>query len=436
MKIALISEHASPLATLGGVDADGPSTYVGCVASYLVEAGHQVDVLTRRDSPGLSAVVKLRPGLTVIHVPAGPPRPLRCQELLPHMRDFVSATERLIQQGHHYDVIHANRFMSGLVAMQLKERFGIPFVMTFHTLARVQDEHQPDALHFQSVRRTLEHRIVAHADRIIAACPEDEQDLLRLYQADAQRIAVVPCGVDLYQFHPMDKQQARARLGLAPEEFIALQLGRIAPHKGIDTVIQALSCLDDRIPARLLVVGGSSAVTDDTQLPEPERLQQLAVRCGVGHRVEFTGHCDRSDLRSYYAAADVFVTTPWYEPFGITPLEAMACGTPVIGSAVGGIPYSVLDGVTGYLVPPKNPQSLARCLTMLHDNPSMAQALGRAGTRRVRSKFTWDRVTSDLLGVYQDVCAQAGPSTRAMMGMAPAMPATIRSSSARAATRA
>lgn len=438
MKIALLSEHASPLATLGGVDADGPSTYVGCVASYLVEAGHQVDVLTRRDSPRLPSVVNLRPGLRVIHVPAGPPKPLRCEALLPYMRDFVGATERLIQQGHHYDVIHANRFMSGLVAMQLKERFGIPFVMTFHTLARVQDEHEPESGQFKSVRRTLEHRIVAHADRIIAECPQDEQDLLRLYHADPQRIAVVPCGVDLYQFHPMDKQQARARLGLAPEEFIALQLGRIAPHKGIDTVIQALSYLDDRIPARLLVVGGNPSATDDTEGPELNRLQELAQRCGVGHRVEFTGHQDRGDLRSYYAAADVFVTTPWYEPFGITPLEAMACGTPVIGSAVGGIQYSVLDGVTGYLVPPKNPQSLARYLAMLHDNPSMAQALGRAGIRRVRSKFTWDRVTSELLGIYQNVCAQTAPPRMPMTDLlhASAWPATIRLNAERAATRA
>lgn len=409
MKIALISEHASPLATLGGVDADGPSTYAGCVASYLVEAGHQVDVFTRRDSTCITPVVNLRPGLRVIHVPAGPPEPLSCEQLLPHMSEFANAIERLIQQGHHYDVIHANFFMSGLVAMRLKERFGIPFVMTFHTLARVQDEHLPAPEAFQAVRRTLEHRIIEQADRIIAGCPQDEQDLLRLHQADPQRIAVVPCGVDLYQFHPMDRQQARARLGLDPNEFIALQLGRIAPHKGIDTAIQALSHLDDRIPARLLIVGGSAATADDAAPPEQARLRQLAQRCGVSHRVEFTGYRDRSDLRAYYAAADVFVTTPWYEPFGITPLEAMACGTPVIGSTVGGIPYSVLDGVTGYLVPPRNPPSLARCLTVLHDNPSMAQALGRAGIRRVRSKFTWDRVTSDLLGIYQEVCAQTTP---------------------------
>jgi glycosyltransferase involved in cell wall biosynthesis len=438
MKIAFISEHASPLATLGGVDADGPSTYVGCVASYLVEAGHQVDVLTRRDSPRLPAVVNLRPGLRVIHVPAGPPKPLRCEQLLPYMQDFAAATERLVQQGHHYDVIHANRFMSGLVAMHLKECFGIPFVMTFHTLARVRDEQQQASGRFQSERRKLEDRIVAHADRIIAECPQDEQDLLRLYHADPQRIAVVPCGVDVYQFHPMDKQQARARLGLAPDEFIALQLGRIAPHKGIDTVIQAVSCLDDRIPARLLVVGGNRPMGNDIELLELERLQQLAQHCGVGHRVEFTGHRDRGDLRAYYAAADVFVTTPWYEPFGITPLEAMACGTPVIGSAVGGIQYSVLDGVTGYLVPPRNPQSLARYLAMLHDNPSMAQALGRAGIRRVRSKFTWDRVTSELLGIYQDMRAQAERPRKATMDMphALALPTSIGPESARAATRA
>lgn len=404
MKIALVSENASPLATLGGLVADAPCTYVGGIAGHLAEAGHQVDVLTRLDSPGLAPVVNLRPGLRVIHVPAGPLQPLSCEQLLPYMEQFARATERLIRQGHHYDVIHANRFMSGLVAMKMKERFGIPFVMTFHTLAQVQEEHHATPKPFQSVRRSLEHRIVAHADRIIAECPQDEQDLLRLYQADAKRISIVPCGVDPYQFHPMDRQEARARLGLNTTEFIALQLCPVLSHQDIDTTIQALSLLDDRVAARLLIFA-EERTAEDGRPSEFTRLQELAQRFGVAHRVTFASHRNRSALRPYYAASDVLVNTPWYQPFGIAALEAMACGTPVIGSAVGRTPYSVLDGVTGYLVPAKNPQSLARYLTVLHDNPSMAQALGRAGIRRVRSKFTWDRVTSDLLGIYQDVRA-------------------------------
>lgn len=420
MKIALISEHASPLATLGGVDAGGQNTYVACVASYLVEAGHQVDVLTRRDAPGLAPVVTLRPGLRVIHVPAGPPEFIPKEQLLPYMRDFVSATEELILRGQSYDVVHANFFMSGLVALQLKERFGIPFVITFHALGRVRREHLGHADAFPDVRLDIEQRLIERADRIIAECPQDESDLVRLHGADPHRISMVPCGVDLYQFRPMDKLEARARLGLSATDFIVLQLGRMVPRKGIDNVIQAMSCLDDRIPGQLLVVGGDCAEPDEHITPEIGRLRRLAHDCGVGDRVRFTGHRGRTELRTYYAAADVFVTTPWYEPFGITPLEAMACGTPVIGSAVGGIQYSVLEGVTGYLVPPRDPQGLARYLAMLHDNPAMAQALGKAGTRRVRCKFTWDRVTSELLSIYQDIGTATTPMTPWTM------PATVR----------
>ncbi len=428
MKIALISEHASPLATLGGVDAGGQNTYVACVASYLVEAGHQVDVLTRRDARQLAPIVTLRPGLRVIHVPAGPPEFVPKERLLPYMRDFVNATERMILNGEHYDIVHANFFMSGLVALQLKERFGLPFVMSFHALGRLRNAQQGEADTFPKARMEIEQRLVERADRILAECPQDEHDLVNLYDADPQRISMVPCGVDLYQFRPMDKLQARARLGLKPGDFIALHVGRIVPRKGIDNIVQSLALLDDRIPARLVVVGGDTPEPDEAATPEIKCLRDIAHSCGVADRVEFTGHRERADLRVYYAAADVLVTTPWYEPFGITPLEAMACATPVIGSAVGGIQYTVLDGVTGYLVPPRHPQGLARYLAMLHDNPAMAQALGRAGMRRVRSKFTWDRVTSDLINIYSNVEAMSAqpPWSALAAGTIGAMPATVR----------
>lgn len=429
MKIALISDHASPLATLGGVDAGGQNTYVACLASYLVEAGHQVDVLTRRDALGLPPIVTLRPGLRVIHVPAGPPEFIPKEQLLPFMSDFAAEVERMIRAGHTYDLVHANFFMSGIVAMQLKERFGIPFVITFHALGKVRRAHQGDADTFPAAREEIERRLVAAADRIIAESPQDEADLVQLYGAAQRKVCMVPCGVDLYQFRPMDKMQARARLGWKPGDFIALQLSRIVPRKGIDNVIEALAHLDDRIPARLVVVGGDSVQPDEAITPEIGRLRGLARARGVADRVEFIGHRARADLRTYYAAADVFVSTPWYESFGITVLEAMACGAPVIGSAVGGIQYTVLDGVTGYLVPPKDSLGLARAMSVLHDNPSVAQALGRAGTRRVRCNFTWDRVTSELLRVYQDVApAIALPAWNALSreGSSASMPATVR----------
>ena len=401
LRIALISEHASPLATIGSVDAGGQNIYVAHVARGLANAGHHVDVLTRRDDPALPAVVDVRPGVRVIHIDAGPPRFVPKEKLLQHMPAFIRCAQQLFQHSMPYDVIHANFFMSGLVGLRLRHSFSVPMVMTFHALGMVRREHQGPADGFPAARIDIERRIVRHADRLIAECPQDRSDLMRLYDANVHRIATVPCGVDVDVFSPFSRALARRELGLRPDEFVVLQLGRLVPRKGIDNVIRAMAKLDRSISARLLVVGGESADPDEDATPEIARLRAVAHECGVDTTVTFTGHRQREQLRTCYAAADVFVTTPWYEPFGITPLEAMACGTPVVGSRVGGIQYSVVDGVTGYLVPPHDPQALAERLAHLHDNPALGRAFGRAGVRRVRALFTWDRVASELGQVYE-----------------------------------
>lgn len=198
----------------------------------------------------------------------------------------------------------------------------------------------------------------------------------------------------------MDRLRARQALGLSASDFIVLQLGRLVPRKGTDNVIRALAHLPASVPARVVVVGGDTAEPDEARTPELARLRGIAQECGVASRVLFTGHRDRSELRTFYAAANVFVTTPWYEPFGITPLEAMACGIPVIGSAVGGVKHTVVDGMTGFLVPPRDPARLAERLATLHADPALARAMGAAGLRRAHSLFTWDRVAADIAGVY------------------------------------
>ena len=403
MRIALISEHASPLATIGSVDAGGQNIYVAHVARGLADEGHHVDVLTRRDDPSLPAVVDMRPGVRVLHIDAGPPRFVAKEALLPHMPDFIRSAQRLFEHSVPYDVIHANFFMSGLVALRLKQSFGVPMVMTFHALGLVRREHQGSADAFPPERIDIERRIVHHADRIVAECPQDQADLVRLYGASPKHLSMVPCGVDLECFSPAARAPARRAMGLRPDEFVVLQLGRLVPRKGIDNVIRAVAQMDRGIAVRLLVVGGDSPTPDESATPEIGRLRAVARECGIADRVTFVGHRQRDELRTCYAAADVFVTTPWYEPFGITPLEAMACGKPVIGSAVGGIQYSVVDGVTGFLVPPHDPAALAARLGQLQQNPTLAQALGRAGVRRVRSMFTWQRVARELAEVYDQV---------------------------------
>jgi glycosyltransferase involved in cell wall biosynthesis len=273
--------------------------------------------------------------------------------------------------------------------------------MTFHALGLVRREHQGPNDGFPPMRIDIERCIVRHADRVIAECPQDEADLVRLYDADPATVTTIPCGVDLQEFAPCSRADARRELGLPDDEFVILQLGRMVPRKGVDNVVQALARLPREMKARLVVVGGESASPDPALTPEIGRLHALAAELGVADRITFTGQRRREELRACYCAADVFVTTPWYEPFGITPLEAMASGTPVIGSAVGGIQYSVVDGITGFLVPPREPQALADRLRQLHANPWLAQAMGRAGVRRVRALFTWERVAADLVDVYE-----------------------------------
>ncbi|MDH0868156.1 glycosyltransferase family 1 protein [Mitsuaria sp. GD03876] len=416
LRVALISEHASPLAQQGGVDAGGQNVYVAHVAAALARRGHHVDVLTRRDQRALPTAVDMRPGVRVLHIDAGPPEFVPKEQLLPHMRAFGTAALRLMRRSLRHDVVHANFFMSGVVGLRLQRQLNLPLVQTFHALGAVRRLHQKDADRFPPERIELESRIAREADCVVAECPQDAADLIAHCGAPPDRIAQVPCGVDLDEFGPGDKLQARRRLHLPEDEFIVLQLGRLVPRKGVDNVIRAAAALR-QIPGRsfrLLIVGGESTVPDETRTPEIGRLRRIAQEAGGEANVTFVGRRDRDQLRDYYRAADVFVTTPWYEPFGITPLEAMACGTPVIGAEVGGIQHTVVDGLTGYLVPPEDPQTLALRLDDLRSHPEIGRLMGRAGLLRVQREFTWDSVAFRLAGVYARVAAR-----RAMLGAQP-----------------
>jgi D-inositol-3-phosphate glycosyltransferase len=246
----------------------------------------------------------------------------------------------------------------------------------------------------------------------VAECPQDHEDLVSLYGANPEAIDIVPCGVDTAEMRPAGPgARERLGLGLDPQDFVVLQLGRLVPRKGIDNVIRAIACLRQHyaIRARLLVVGGEADDPDPAKTPEIARLSAIAEALDVRDDVIFTGRRPRHLLREYYSAADVFVTTPWYEPFGITPLEAMACGTPVVGAAVGGIKHTVIDETTGFLVPPHDPAALAARLARLHRNPALARAYGRAGIRHVCASYTWDRVAQDMARAYELVLERTRP---------------------------
>ncbi len=409
-RVAIMSDHASPLASPGSVDSGGQNVYVAHLARELATAGYLVDIFTRRDSMVHKQIVQWRDNIRVIQVPAGPAHHVPKEQMLPYMASFVRFVTRFARrQDALYDVVHANFFMSGLVAQQIKRELGIPFVMTFHALGKVRRLSQGSADAFPAARVHIEQSLMREADRIIAACAQDRQDMEQHYGADAGRIDIVPCGFDPQELWPVPIRLARKKLSVPLSKFIVLQLGRIVPRKGIDTVIESLALLRRQhgLDAMLLVVGGEGEARGARDTPEILRLRALARQHGVSDAVQFTGRKDRAELRYFYSAADAFVTTPWYEPFGITPVEAMACARPVIGAEVGGIKSTVIDGKTGFLVPAHDPQAVAERLAVLHANPDLARNMGDEGMRRAFQHYTWRAVAQQVASIYETAVSEA-----------------------------
>jgi D-inositol-3-phosphate glycosyltransferase len=402
-RVAFISDHASPLAIIGGVDNGGQNVYVAELSKELVKKGYEVDVFTRSDRLNQETVVNWQRGVRVINIVAGPQRFIEKEKLLPYMQEFANRMIAFIQEEEiTYQLVHAHFFMSALVASIIKKRLAVPYVVTFHALGLVRKAFQKEMDKFPEERIIIEKYIVKDADAIIAECPQDEEDLVGHYQADRNKIKIVPCGFNPSEFYPMDKNQARAILQLDPHEKILLQLGRMVPRKGVDNVIRAMGKLTNTLKSiRLVIVGGDTDSPDPALTPEIKRLQKIAEEENVNARVTFVGRKDRDVLKYYYAAADIFITTPWYEPFGITPLEAMACGTPVIGADVGGIKYSVANGKTGYLVPPKNPEALAKKILKLITDSSLMKRMQINSLQRVHQLFTWRKVAGMVNSLYE-----------------------------------
>src|SRR3954452_10237850 len=330
MRLALVSEHASPLAVLGGVDAGGQNVHVDALARGLARRGATVVVHTRRDDPSLPRRVALCPWVVVDHIDAGPAAVIPKDDLLPHMGTFARELERCWSQ-ERPDVVHSHFWMSGLAARDAAAKLEIPVVHTFHALCLVKRRYQGDADTSPERRIELEREIVARADRIVATCTDEAFELMRL-GADRSKVRVFPCGVDLEHFRPDGPAEPR---GL---EHRIVYAGRLVERKGIGNVISALEQVPD---CELVIAGGPPAAELDGD-HEASRLRALAEHHGVADRVHLRGRVGRPDLPRLLRSADALVTVPWYEPFGITPLEAMACGIPVVASAVGGMIDSVV----------------------------------------------------------------------------------------------
>lgn len=319
------------------------------------------------------------------------------------MDEFASGMLRFIEANQlKYDLIHAHFWMSGYVATIIKHTLSIPYVITFHALGRIRRIYQGPEDEFPDRRFEIEEEVARHADVIIAECPQDKEDLIVHYMADSKKIHIVPCGFDKEEFYPLSSYHSKTGLGLNTSTFTLLQLGRMVKRKGIDNVILGLAefCKLKDASVKLLIVGGESDHPDPEATPEIARLADIARKENILDKVTFAGRKARHQLKYYYNAADTFITTPWYEPFGITPLEAMACGTPVIGSNVGGIKYSIAHGETGFLVPPNDPELLGKRIADLYDNRNLRQTFSLNAIKRVNSHFTWEKIGHMMGSVY------------------------------------
>jgi glycosyltransferase involved in cell wall biosynthesis len=406
MKIALVSEHANPLATLGGEDAGGQNVHVAELASALAALGHRVTVYTRRDSVGVPARVHAPGGYVVEHVPAGPPTEVPKDELLPYMDAFG---DRLRDRWRHepVDIVHAHFWMSGLAALRATRGTGVPVVQTFHALGSVKRREQGAADTSPAQRVELERRLCREVTHVVATCSDEVAELRELGLSPG-RATVVPCGVDVDHFRPLF---AAPHAAAGHRRHRLLVVGRLVERKGVATVVEALAELPD---AELVVVGGSrpDAISTD---PAVHRLRRLAAGLGVADRLRLIGSVDRSDMPAAINACDVVVSVPWYEPFGIVPLEAMASGRPFVGSAVGGLLDTVVPGHTGELVPPRDPAALAAVLRDLLADPGRRARYGAAGRARAVERYDWRTVARQTETVYG---ALAGPAVADRAGRA------------------
>jgi D-inositol-3-phosphate glycosyltransferase len=390
MKIAMVSEHASPLAVMGGEDAGGQNVHVAALARHLARAGHEVTVWTRRDDAARPARV-VSEGVAVAHVDAGPPRTIAKDQLPRWMDDFA---DRLADDWRcdPPDAIHAHFWMSGRAALRARP-LGTPVLQTFHALGVVKRRHLGLRDPSPDERLRIEEEIARSADRIIATCCDELRELHSM-GADPDRVDVVPCGVDLDHFRPDGPREER---GGRPRIVV---VSRLVPRKGVDDAIRALAALPD---AELVVAGGPQ---HDELFADPEvrRLRTVARQCGVADRVKLRGALPRSEVAALLRSADVVACTPWYEPFGIVPLEAMASGVPVVASAVGGMLDSVVDGVTGLLIPPRDPLALAAAVGRLLGDHGFRARLGAAGRRHAVDHYAWGTVAAGTLASYHAAC--------------------------------
>ena len=396
-RVAYISAHSCPASQQGDTNVGGMNTYINQVTRHLSELGVSVDIYTRSHDSHNLQVIDMGSGVRVVHIPSGPLSTPK-EFMDNYLSDFIDGIKGFSTNGNlSYSLIHSHYWLSGAAGIELSNHWGIPHVANFHTMAEVKKrarvgENEP------SIRSVGEQRIMEAAQRIVAFTPHEKNAMVRYYGASPHKINIVPCGVDVDLFSPMDKSISRKITGLDNLKTI-IYVGRIEPLKGIDILLRAFSQLDDRDKIQVVVIGGDSS--GDNEL---DRLRSISESLGISGRVIFLGSVRQNELPAYYSASDVCVMPSYYESFGLVALEAMACGTPVIASRVGGLATLVKNGLTGQLIEWRCADPFTDSLGVILYNESVRDAMGKAA-RNLALDMQWSAVASQILSIYGDIWA-------------------------------
>ena len=391
-RAAFITLHACPLAAPGQGKSGGMNVYVRQLAAALGDLGMQIDIFTREHADVANRIETIGPNVRVIHIRAGEPE-AHLGELYAHLPEFLNQLNAFREEeGLKYDVVHSHYWLSSWIGRELSQEMGVPHVVTFHTLGLIKMQSRAGEVE-QAERPVVEAEVMATADRIIAFSPHERDAMARLYGADAGKVSLVPCGVDLSVFRPLDRDSVRARLGLNGDK-ILLYVGRIEPLKGLDLLVETAAQMDSQDGVRVMVVGAD--VNGDREL---DRVKQLARERDLEDKIDFVGQVDHKELPLYYNAADVCVVPSYYESFGLVALEAMACGTPVVATRVGGLSTIIQHGRTGYLKSWRCPEAFANSVEMIISSNGLQQSLGEAARKRAEG-MGWDNVAAMMWDEY------------------------------------
>ena len=412
--IALISEHGDPAAEIGKDAAGGQNVYVRQVGEALAKLGWQVDMFTRKSSPEDATIVEHTPHCRTIRLIAGPQTYIPRDELFQYMPEFVTALQKFQQkEGTNYPLAHTNYWMSGWVGMELQRRQNIQLIHTYHSLGAVKYQAVDEIPSIAQTRLAVEKQILEQAHCVVATSPQEMADLETLVSR-LGKIDVIPCGTDVSTFRPISKVDARKQLGISAKEKVVLYVGRFDKRKGIETLIRATSVLRSQLEQgeeidpqhlKLLVVGGSDPHEADGT--ERRRIEEIVTELDLTANTDFVGMVGHDRLALYYTAADVCVIPSHYEPFGLVAIEAMACGTPVVASAVGGLKFTVISEETGLLVPPHDVSKFAHAIGRILTDEIWARKIRKQASTRVQQNFSWTGVAIQLSDLYRRLLAQS-----------------------------